>query len=704
MIDGHCRREGLIRDDLSGPPTALTPPRWLRCRRCGGISALEAGAQRLGTVECRHCRASLRWECPVCKRVSWLDEPRCPCGFGVEWLEPLRQHLDAAGQAHKQHDDRTALEHLELVLAIAPQHPGARKGVRELKQRLAEVARVRAQVELERTRRRLVAARAALDAWEKLVPAGDIELNEVRAGIETILGDAFTLATQGQDLLHADPAAARMLFRKSLALAADLPEAHDGLRRCPPDPPGDLQADFDGHRVRLRWAAAPPDGLGAVSYRVVRKRGGRPSHAGDGVTLGEVSGTEFEDAAAPPGDWVGYAVFAGRRETVSRAGASAEPLAVLKDVEDPRIETQDRDVTLSWTLPEPALGVRVLRKTGTAPDGLDDGTPIDALKEEANDRGLKENQVYYYAIHVLYRMPDGQTLASRGVTLAAEPQASDQQVEKLTPALLDDGRVRLNWKPVAAGRVLILRRTLPLDLAPGTRLPADRAERLEGTWIEVQGPDHAFDPRPPVSGLCYYLPLTIWAGKATVGPAAAFANLLEPADLRACAWAAQDGSICAGAGVRPVPARSSWRASGHFPPARRTPRPCVSRSRKPNTAGSAPIRSTCRPRAEASGTWRSSACCPRTTVRSPPPAATAPRARSCPALCPKSRSAMPFGPRVSRAVPGPFGSAPILPARTSRPRPWWLTPAPCPSRSRTATSSTSSRPPATVPHFASEAV
>ena len=37
--------------------------------------------RKAGSARCRHCGASLKWDCPVCRRTHWVDEPRCDCGF-----------------------------------------------------------------------------------------------------------------------------------------------------------------------------------------------------------------------------------------------------------------------------------------------------------------------------------------------------------------------------------------------------------------------------------------------------------------------------------------------------------------------------------------------------------------------------------------------------------------------------------------------
>src|SRR5207245_431961 len=79
-------------------------------------------------------------------------------------------------------------------------------------------------------------------------------------------------------------------------LVADLPEALEGLSRCPPDHPSSLFAEFVNDRVRLRWVAPAPDGLGPVSYVLMRKPGGPIEHLADGTRIAEVSDVEYVDS------------------------------------------------------------------------------------------------------------------------------------------------------------------------------------------------------------------------------------------------------------------------------------------------------------------------------------------------------------------------------------------------------------------------
>src|SRR5690606_26633714 len=133
----------------------------------------------------------------------------------------------------------------------------------------------------------------------------------------------------------------------------------------------------------LRWSPPAPDGIGPVSFRVVRKARSVPTSPLDGVVIAETAATECRDSNASPGDVVGYAAFSRRDGVDSIASARVGPVIVLADVLDVRAESRSGEIELSWRLPIGAAEVRVVRKLGGPPSGPDDGMPLDALPDGA---------------------------------------------------------------------------------------------------------------------------------------------------------------------------------------------------------------------------------------------------------------------------------------------------------------------------------
>ncbi len=534
LIGRGCRALGVARE--AAPALFLTgvePPRYLRCRSCSGVTDFADASDPANRPECRLCRAPLQWICPACKRVRWVDEPRCACGFPLEHVEPLARHFEGAQRAHRDRDHAAALEHLRRVQQYAPHHAGARKGIDTVRRLLAEAEAARSAFESARARRHLVAARAAVVAWSRLVAADAPEFVAARDEVARGLRMAHSLAAKGRASEADDHAAARSFFAKALAFAADLDEAREGLLRCPPDPPSGLVAEFAVDRVRLRWTPPPPDGLGPVRFRVVRKLGAVPSQPNDGAIIAETAEAEAEDRTLRPGESAGYAVFTSRGAAGSRLGARAGPVAALPEVADVRVEARAGEVALSWTLPDGASGVRAVRNPRRRPAHDRDGEIVEALPGGLVDRGLQDDQAYHYALFALYPGPDGGDRPSKGVAVTAVPHPPVEAVAAPTLAPRPGGGVGIAWDPPPRGLVRLIRTAAPLPHLPGDRVGPATAAGWDGTWIEATADGQAEDRSPPTSGLCAYTPILAWAGGATVGHPARYSCVPDPSDLRA---------------------------------------------------------------------------------------------------------------------------------------------------------------------------
>jgi hypothetical protein len=505
----------------------------LRCRHCAGVTEMSPVARKSGSARCRNCGASLKWVCPVCRANLWVDERRCGCGFRQAFYEPLLRHFEAAQSAFRNFDLQSALAHLARVQDFAPNLPGVRNGMAKIRQRQADIARVQLAYQTARAGARLVSARAAVEAWSRLVDPASPDLQAAWSELSTGLLRAEALASKARNLERTDAAAARALYRQSLAIAVDLPEAVAGLRGTPPDTPTSLDAQVLGDRIRLSWTPPPPDGLGPLTFVIVRKRGGALEHPGDGTRIAEVSTSEFDDMHVTPGDTVGYAVLSKRGKVESVAAISLGPFLFLADVKDVRVEFRNREVELGWCLPRGVSEVRVIRKQGGPPRNPRDGDRIPSAHDHALDRNLDTNEVYHYGIYAIYAMADGKLFPAPGVMVSARPQLPISTLEAPRLLVEPSGRVRIDWVEPARGSVKILRTAGPLPDPVGTRLSARQTNALDGHWIEAVAPDRAIDTEPPSEGHCYYTPLVSWGDMATIGNSVALSRVADPTELRA---------------------------------------------------------------------------------------------------------------------------------------------------------------------------
>jgi hypothetical protein len=411
--------------------TPSGPPKYVRCPECSGLTEVPQDARKgnnagqpSATPVCRHCGTSLEWECPVCRKTHRVDRRRCDCGFRAENREPLIRHFAAAQHAFRINDTDLALQELKKVQEYAPNHVGARNGITRVEEKKAEIARAQAEYERARAGEKLVAALSAIEDWKKLVVANSPDVQTAWRETQERLKEAEALTARARKLEREDPAAARDLYRKSLSIATDLPEAIAGLKRTPPDPPTLLQADVLGDRVRLRWTPPAPDGLGPVTYVVVRKQGGPLAHPGDGVRIAEVSEAELEDVPPVAGEVVGYAVLARRNEVDSLTAVTLAPFPFLPDVKNVRVRLKGGEVILTWTPSPQTTEVRVIRKVGAPPQNARDGERIASSLEHSIDPKAGDTEFVHYGIYAAYRLADGRLYPAPGVVVTA-PSSAD---------------------------------------------------------------------------------------------------------------------------------------------------------------------------------------------------------------------------------------------------------------------------------------
>jgi hypothetical protein len=545
LIGRICRRLGVARELGSVAPLTQSAPTTpahangaakftlLRCRACAGVTEMSPVARKSSMARCRHCGASLKWDCPVCRTNHWVDARRCQCGFRLAWREPLLRHFEAAQRAFRNFDLELSLEHLARVQEIAPKLAGARNGINRIRERQAAIARLKLAYETARAGEKLSAARAALEAWGRLVDPSSAELRTARSELMRHLSRAEALAAKARGLERSDPPAARALYRQSLSIASDLPEALAGLNRTPPDAPGALDAQVLGDRIRLSWTPPPPDGVGPLTFVVLRKRGAVFQHPGDGTRIAEISTTEFDDTHVTPGDTVAYAVLSKRGRVESITAISLGPFLFLADVKDVRVEFREHEVELAWVPPRGVSEVRLIRKRGAPPKDPKDGDRLVSGLDYALDRNVSPDEVYYYGIYAVYKMADGRLFPAPGVVVSARSQPPALPLE--APRLLQEpsGLVRIDWIEPLRGSVKLLRTQNPLPVPAGARLNAADAERLEGHWIEPAAPDRTYDPDFPREGHCHYTPFTVWAGVWTAGQGVTLSRVPDPSDLSA---------------------------------------------------------------------------------------------------------------------------------------------------------------------------
>ena len=169
-----------------------------------------------------------------------------------------------------------------------------------------------------------------------------------------------------------------------------------------PNPVTALQATPGDLRVALAWTA--PTGT-FDSIAVVRKAGATgPADPTDGVTVYSGLGTSFLDLTVANGTTYQYGVWVLRGTKLSTpARVTALPVAPpLVGVAGLSAIGGNARVDLAWTNPAIRFDlVHVVRKPGSAPTGIADGTEVyTGTGSAAADTGLTNGVTYNYAVYV----------------------------------------------------------------------------------------------------------------------------------------------------------------------------------------------------------------------------------------------------------------------------------------------------------------
>ncbi|MFD0549638.1 hypothetical protein ACFQ0X_10910 [Streptomyces rectiviolaceus] len=232
-----------------------------------------------------------------------------------------------------------------------------------------------------------------------------------------------------------DDVDARAGLLRVAALLADGPSA---------SPESEVAAVVEDRTVRLSWRA-PSHGRGAVSYRVLRYLGGAPELAVD-VPSDDTALTAV-DLDPPTGRPLRYAVFPVRRGREAGVPRVTAQLMLTPDVADLRAEAVPDGVRVRWRPDASAIEVSVMR---TADGASGPGQRVFCEHDQVLDSPLPVG-LYVYEVRCGYPGPAGRLAWSPGRTITARVERWPAPVEELSVRRLDDGRVRIAWRPPSRG-------------------------------------------------------------------------------------------------------------------------------------------------------------------------------------------------------------------------------------------------------------
>lgn len=459
------------------------------CGACGALGPIGKN--------CSQCGASYEIACPKCRATNVNGARTCVnCRFEIGDM-PLAERALRSAKALLADDPASASKLVEEALRYWPGHPQATQLKSELeRQREARQARettirdLLEKVNQSRRKREFEAARKPLDELARIAPT-HADLPALRTAVTTAMKEAESqvnrakaLQAQGKmdDALDAYDAA--------LAACADFQAARDGLARCPPLPPVQLQAQANSSAIVLQWKAS--SSRGQLHYVIVRKADSAPTRPDDGQRLGATPSLAFHDPSAPSGGRWFYAVFSERSGAASHQAAVVGPVVRTAEISNLAPQAGDARAVLHWKAPPGVKSIEVWRKAHSEPLRRGDGTRVSCTLESAVDQDLVNGTPYGYRIVSVFAGGDGQPLASQGVTCLVVPVTPPTPVTDLNLEVTATA-FRATYTPPARGLVQVFRLPGASPYSVGQGIPASDVPAL-GKPLPSFGPNVVGEP------------------------------------------------------------------------------------------------------------------------------------------------------------------------------------------------------------------
>jgi molecular chaperone DnaK len=519
----------LDRKKRGGPPAPIL----VRCPQCHKLADQKAAKCPDGH--------SMFPACPKCKTPNHVGEQVCgraTCGQNLLVKPEAEDLARLAGRLLSGGQYAEAGQQAALALQLWPGLEAA-DGVRRA---------VAEKMKADETLKKQIVDRIqlAIDGKRHVAALGELEhapedatTRDLRT-IATVARDkAVAKVKEGESLLDASPDAAYEAFEAAAQLCVDLPEAHQGLMRCPAEPAGPVTATPTASGVTLSWVPSPTH-KGRVSYRAYLFDR-PPADAPDGGTLiGETS--EPRCAVRLAANQTYYAAVVALRDGVANPHATvAGPFLRADDAADLRAVAANGEVAVSFTPPSGAVRVEWIRATDQRPSDWSAARSVPAGSSQFTDRSVENGRRYHYLVRAVYRMPDGSERTSAGEACAATPAERADAVTELDVTYRRGHVAHVEFDAPPTGEVLLYASPTPPRFSPGTPL-AETDLSAFGAAVRThgKGADYQLTPGEEV----FFTAVTRNGGVLTAG-ACHPALAIDPVRGLSIQYGSEDGDLTA---------------------------------------------------------------------------------------------------------------------------------------------------------------
>ncbi|MBO3459015.1 zinc ribbon domain-containing protein [Aetokthonos hydrillicola Thurmond2011] len=498
---------------------------------------------------CSNCGTPLKIACPSCGKVSPTEYRACPsCSFPIGNAFNVRSLIADSQQAIALKDYDNAASSLKLAnqeWSTIPPRPINDELTTQINQLLQQVENYQqqknsllSQLSHAIDEHCFYQARTIFRQLE--TEFGMSELNsdkrfaiargyrhKIDAAIreaETALVKARDIETRGGDAVE--------LYQNILWKCKDCKQALVSLAKIPPASPTELTAQVGHKVVRLQWKNSPTKN---VHYTIVRKYGSAPISSHDGEQLDTIAHTIYQDINPTIGIPIYYAVYANRQSVLSTTAALLnKPVLITEDVANVVTQIADKQITLTWEVPQYASDVLVFSSTEHQPS-LNNGHRVQVInKSRIVEQNLQNGKVYYYTIYTLFKNDEDKPVYSQGVSVLAIPEEPPSVIENLqieAESSSSQKQVRLSWQTPRKGEVaILLSNTLPI-FNKSNALPQSSISNYGKLFLTTNKSNEVLVPKLETE-IVYFTPITLFNNMAYVGKTVEYVNIEDVRDLR----------------------------------------------------------------------------------------------------------------------------------------------------------------------------
>lgn len=487
---------------------------------CGVCNALNAPKDK----NCTHCGFPLQVQCPGCKANSNSNTTFCAkCGYSIADMPNALPLLRDAKSAITSGDYDLAEQLFNQANEFWKNHPDILAGKSEIKERLQHLGDVLKEVERLAQQKQFYLAKKFLSKLKKQ-SKGDLNDLPLISSINKRIVEAERWLSKARS--SASNRERESAYFEALNLSTDCIEAKEGLAKLPIAPPKMLSAAVQGAGIRLQWA--PVMSKFQLSYRLVRKIGGIPTHAKDGQVITNTAQVSFIDNSVEAGIPYYYAVFTLRNEKVSEQSTCSTPLIIVTEVKELVALPADGSISLAWEAPKHAQAIEVWFSEGAIPRGRGDGNLLSSVRPNGAVHSSLLNEVMYgYLVIAVFKDTHGRELLSKGKCIQAKATSPPQPVQQLT-VHKSKQLLEFSWEQ-GANKVEIFASSSPFVHQFGEILPYSQLGNL-GTSLTILENGRA-TYRMPHHGVQFFLPVSIKGQIAVLGQQTHALHLEEVGDL-----------------------------------------------------------------------------------------------------------------------------------------------------------------------------